>query len=65
MAREEHRWNALATYNSEVARGLVHTPEWRKKMAEEQKLFDEEQHQRYLDEGWTLVGNVYIKEVVD
>lgn len=62
--KQEHRWDALATYNAEVARGLVHTPEWKAKMAEEQKLFDKEQHQRYLDEGWTRVGNAYIREVI-
>lgn len=38
----EHRWNDLATYNGEVARGLVHTPEWKAKMAKEQELFNAE-----------------------
>lgn len=38
-----HRWNQLATYNSEVARGIMHTQDWDKFMAEEQRLFDEEQ----------------------
>jgi hypothetical protein len=38
----EYRWNDLARYNSEVARGIVHTPEWKAKMADQQRQFDEE-----------------------
>lgn len=34
------RWDALAQYNAEVARGLVHTDEWKAKMAAEQEKFD-------------------------
>jgi hypothetical protein len=30
----------LAQYNSEKARGIVHTPEWNKKMAKEQARFN-------------------------
>ena len=63
--KQEHRWDALATYNGEVARGLVHTPEWKAKMAEEQKLFVEGLHQGYLARGYTRVGDVYIREVKD
>ena len=33
-------FHVLATYNSEVARGLVHTPEWAARMAELQARFD-------------------------
>jgi hypothetical protein len=33
------RFDKLATYNSEVGRGLVHTPEWREQMAELQREF--------------------------
>ena len=32
--------NELAIYNAEVARGIVHTPEWDAKMAELQREFD-------------------------
>lgn len=32
----------LGTYNGEVARGLVHTDEWHKKMKELQERFDEQ-----------------------
>lgn len=35
------RIHVLADYNSEVARGLVHTEEWRAKMAEEQRWYNE------------------------
>ena len=41
---EEHRWDDLARYNSEVHRGLLHTSEWKVKMAEEQKRFDAESY---------------------
>lgn len=37
---ESWRWDALATYNAEVARGIAHTPEWRAKMAKLQEAFD-------------------------
>ena len=39
----EHRWDALGRYNSERARGIVHTPEWEARMAEEQAAFEREQ----------------------
>lgn len=31
---------ALAAYNGEVARGIMHTPEWTARMAELQARFD-------------------------
>jgi hypothetical protein len=42
----DRRWDNLARYNGEVARGLVHTEEWRAKMVADQEEFDREQ--RYL-----------------
>ena len=36
----ESRWGDLATYNAEVARGIVHTPEWQLKMAEKQQRYN-------------------------
>lgn len=36
----QQRISRLATYNSEVHRGLVHTPEWKAFMASEQVWFD-------------------------
>lgn len=36
------RWDRLATYNEECARGIVHTPEWDQRMAVLQGRFDEE-----------------------
>ena len=33
-------WNDLAAYNSERARGIVHTPEMDARMAEKQREFD-------------------------
>lgn len=41
--RAEARWQRLAVYNAEVARGIVHTAEWNALMAEEQRAFDEAQ----------------------
>jgi hypothetical protein len=39
--RGEYRWSELATYNSERARGLVHTEEWKARMAKQQEEFNE------------------------
>lgn len=39
-------FEALATYNAEVARGIVHTPEWVEKMRHEQDRFDTPAHVR-------------------
>lgn len=36
----EYEFWALATYNAERARGIVHTPEWTAAMAREQERFD-------------------------
>lgn len=38
-----YRFEALAKYNGEVARGIVHTEEWRAEMAADQREFDQEQ----------------------
>lgn len=35
------RWSRLAAYNAEVARGIVHTEAWDRRMAEEQAEFNE------------------------
>jgi hypothetical protein len=40
--RQEHRWDRLGTYNAERDRGLVHTRAYELRMAEEQRLFDQE-----------------------
>jgi hypothetical protein len=37
---DENRWRQLSTYNAECSRGIVHTPEWDSRMAEEQKKFN-------------------------
>lgn len=50
MSRRKHhedRWLPLATYNAEVARGVVHTPEYDAKMAGWQKSFDAEMAEVY------------------
>jgi hypothetical protein len=35
------KFDVLAAYNAEVARGIVHTPEWDAKMAGLQREFDQ------------------------
>jgi hypothetical protein len=39
----DNRWWRLATYNAEVARGILHTEEWKERMRREQDIFDAEQ----------------------
>jgi hypothetical protein len=39
--RDRYEYADLAAYNSEVARGIVHTPEWDAKMAEDLRRFKE------------------------
>jgi hypothetical protein len=41
---QQYEFADLATYNSEVARGIVHTAEWDAKMAEQQRRFYEQQY---------------------
>jgi len=43
------QWNELATYNAEVARGIVHTPEWQHRMAELQADFDSARYSVGID----------------
>lgn len=42
----------LALYNSEVARGIVHTDEWKAVMAALQKRFNEEQRFKLIGLRW-------------
>jgi hypothetical protein len=50
-----HRWDELALYNAECARGIAHTPEWDERMARRQALFDSE-----VAEQATWQAEVYI-----
>jgi hypothetical protein len=49
---DEARVNALATYNGEVGRGLVHTPEYVVFMQDEQRWFNEV----YMPASWERMG---------
>ena len=49
---ERYEFGDLATYNSEVARGIVHTPEWDARMAEDQARFNKQQRDLYPDAIW-------------
>jgi hypothetical protein len=51
--------NALATYNAETARGIVHTDEWRAKMAEHQRAFNAE----VFGDPVLIPGKMYISPV--
>jgi hypothetical protein len=42
-------FNALATYNAELDRGIVHTPEWDAKMATIQAGYDDWARNGYPD----------------
>lgn len=47
----ESRIARLGYYNGEVARGLVHTEEWKQHMREEQDWFDERRRHEMIDQG--------------
>jgi hypothetical protein len=53
----EDPWVTLGRYNAEVARGIVHTEEWRVQMADLQRQFDEEQHANLIEQGMTDRGD--------
>lgn len=44
-------FDALATYNAECSRGIVHTPEYHAKMEEERERFNDKQRERLRAEG--------------
>jgi len=44
------RYHYLAIYNSEVSRGLVHTPEYKAVMAKLQEEFNKEMSAKYEEE---------------
>ncbi len=53
---QPYEFSDLATYNSEVARGIVHTDAWKARMAERQRLFDERSVDDAYRQGWIVVG---------
>ena len=53
---DDYRYADLARYNAERARGIVHTPEWRRRMERQQSDFDDEQTRRLIREGFELAG---------
>lgn len=46
----EYEFWALATYNAERHRGLVHTPEYEKRMASEQERFNKQTYTQEDDD---------------
>lgn len=48
---EPYKWVDLATYNAEVSRGVVHTPEFAAQMALRQAEFDAEARKECEQEG--------------
>ena len=53
-----YRWGTLAQYNSERARGILHTTEWQNQMAREQELFDAETRAHVAAHGVEIVDSV-------
>lgn len=62
-AKSRRRWEefvdkgyaALADYNAERDRGLVHTPEYTARMAEVQERFNAEKLAEARENGWTVI----------
>ena len=54
-------YDDLARYRAEVHRGIVHTDEWRAKMADLQSHWDAEQRAKLIADGYEQVnGKVWI-----
>ncbi len=53
--RETYRWSALAMYNAEVGRGIVHTKDWDAIMAQHQKEFEDGARQHAEAQGYTVL----------
>ena len=45
-------WGDLSEYNTERSRGIEHRPGWAAFMAGKNELYDDVQHQSYLDAGF-------------
>jgi hypothetical protein len=52
---EPYEFSALANYNAEVARGIMHTQAWVEKMRLEQERFNAQQRERAEREGAVIV----------
>lgn len=50
---EPYEFAELATYNSERARGIVHTPEWVRRMEAEQERFDRQCRVQFSEFTWS------------
>lgn len=57
MSDEPYEFAALVQFNSEVARGIMHTPEWVEKMAAEQLRFHDQQKREWIALGATRLAN--------
>lgn len=53
------KYNQLAQYNAEVARGLLHTADWTAQMVEAQKQYDLENYEIFNDIPHRIAGKVY------
>ena len=59
---EPYKWSDLALYNSEVDRGITHTPEWCAEMAKQQRQFDAEQEAEMRSQGFVpMAGGGWLK----
>ena len=55
MHYQPYRWQELAEYNSRVSKGIVHTEEFKARMARDQALFNEEQKRIAEEKGWIIL----------
>lgn len=60
MRNEPYEFEALAKYNSECARGIVHTEEYDKKMVSEQARFNEGLREKLLAQGGEDHGDFWL-----
>ena len=56
LSSEPQEFSELATYNSEVARGIMHTPEWTSRMKLVQEAFNARQREWAAENGIQIVG---------
>ena len=55
--QEPYKWAALAQYNTEKGRGIVHEEGWKKIMASQQEQFNREQVEKWEERGYTVINN--------
>jgi hypothetical protein len=57
VERTDYRWEALAFYNAECSRGIVHTLDYDVRMLAEQHAFDQYSIDQMTAQGWERVSD--------